>query len=219
VIHIRGQRAAQRPVSTGGEGNQAVKTVPSNAAKGGRREAILDAATVLFSTRGYAETGIDDIGEAVGVTGPAVYRHFASKQDLLVATLERAVEHAAAILPLVQAEDLQPEASLRRLVDLTARACIDERALALLYWQESRNLPAEPRRHFERLQREFIDGYAEVLRAVRTDLKPNEARMAVHAAASLMRSVATRESTLDDEHLYRLLSSMALSALLIADAG
>src|SRR3990172_3114367 len=43
----------------------------------GRREAILDAATHLFSARGYADTGIDDIGAAVGITGPAVYRHFA----------------------------------------------------------------------------------------------------------------------------------------------
>jgi AcrR family transcriptional regulator len=191
-----------------------VKTAPSKVARGGRREAILDAATQLFSTRGYAETGMDDIGEAVGVTGPAVYRHFASKQELLAATLERAVEHAGAILPLVRGEGLEPQESLRRLVDLTARACIDDRALALHYRQESRNLPDEPRRQFERLQREFIDGYAEVMHAVRTDLTPSECRMAVHAAASLMRSVATRESTLDDDELHRLLSSMAYTALM-----
>jgi AcrR family transcriptional regulator len=192
-----------------------VKAVAAaQSARRGRREAILDAATHLFSTRGYVDTGIDDIGEAVGVTGPAVYRHFASTQDLLVATLERAVEHAASILPLVQAEGLPPEESLRRLVDLTARACIEERAMAVLYWQESRNLPAEPRRHFQRLQRDFIEGYAEVLRAVRQDLTPSESRMAVHAAASLMRSAATRESTLDQEHLHRLLSSMAYAALM-----
>ncbi|MEX0665279.1 MAG: TetR/AcrR family transcriptional regulator [Acidimicrobiia bacterium] len=192
-----------------------MKTVSSTkSARTGRREAILDAATHLFSTRGYADTGIDDIGEAVGVTGPAVYRHFASKQDLLVATLERAVEHAASILPLVTAEALAPEASLWRLVDLTARACIEERAMAVLYWQESRNLPAEPREHFERLQRDFIEGYAEVLRGVRRDLTPSESRMAVHAAASLMRSAATRETTLDEERLHRLLSSMAYAALM-----
>jgi AcrR family transcriptional regulator len=196
-----------------------MKTIPSRAARGSRRESILDAATELFSTRGYAETGMDDIGEAVGVTGPAVYRHFASKQELLAATLERAVEHAAGILPLVQAEGLEPAAQLRRLVDLTARACIEERALAVLYWQESRNLPTGPRRHFEKLQREFIDGYAELLCAVRTDLTPSEARMAVHAAASLMRSVATRESSLDDQQLHRLMSSMAHNALMTANPG
>ena len=39
-----------------------------------RREAILDAATKLFSVRGFTESGIDVIGEAVGITGQAVYR-------------------------------------------------------------------------------------------------------------------------------------------------
>jgi AcrR family transcriptional regulator len=196
-----------------------VETAAEPNARGGRREAILEAATRLFSTRGYADTGIDDIGEAVGITGPAVYRHFASKQDLLVATLERAVEHATAIFPMVEAEALPPEQALRRLIDLTARACIDERAMAVLYWQESRNLPDEERQHFEKPQRELIDGYAEVLRAVRPELSPSAARMAVHGAASLMRSVATRESTLGEDDLHRLLSSMAWAALMGATAS
>jgi AcrR family transcriptional regulator len=188
--------------------------------RAGRREAILDAATTLFSSRGYADTGIDDIGEAVGITGPAVYRHFASKQDLLVATLERAVEHAAAIAPRVRDTDhASAEDALRMLVDLTVRACMDERALAVLYWQESRNLPDGPRRRFERVQRENIELFAETLRDVRPDLTPSESRMAVHAAASLMRSVATRESSLDDPAMAQLLSSMAYAALVGAAPG
>ena len=79
-------------------------TVTKSSARIGRRQAILDAATRLFSSRGYADTGIDDIGEAVGITGPAVYRHFTSKQELLVAVLERAVVHAESIAPGVRSE-------------------------------------------------------------------------------------------------------------------
>ena len=194
-----------------------METITESGARGNRREAILEAATRLFSTRGYADTGIDDIGEAVGVTGPAVYRHFASKQDLLVAALERAVEHAAAILPLVQAENLPPEPALRRLIDLTTRACIEERAMASLYWQESRNLPAAERERFERRQRELIEGFAQLLRAIRPELSPSASRMAVHGAASLMRSVATRGSTLEEDQLHRLLSSMAYASLMGAE--
>jgi AcrR family transcriptional regulator len=55
---------------------------------------MLDAAAKLFSTRGYVDTGIDDIGEAVGVTGPAVYRHFKSKEALLVAVLASTTSQA-----------------------------------------------------------------------------------------------------------------------------
>ena len=135
---------------------------PSPRTGGGvsRRDAMLDAAAKLFSTRGYVDTGIDDIGEAVGVTGPAVYRHFESKQALLIAVLDRAVEHSTAIVPRVHAEATSPDDALVRLVEHTVAACIADRELTAIYWQESRNLPAEPRQRFERVQRKLIDEYA-----------------------------------------------------------
>jgi AcrR family transcriptional regulator len=178
---------------------------------------MLDAAAKLFSTRGYVDTGIDDIGEAVGVTGPAVYRHFASKEALLVAVLERAVEHSTAILPRVRAEATSADDALQRLVDSTVAACIADRELTAIYWQESRNLPQARRQHFERVQRKLIDEYAEILRAVRPELSPSAARMAVYAASALMRSVANRESRLSEPDLQRLLATMAYAALLAAD--
>jgi AcrR family transcriptional regulator len=177
---------------------------------------MLDAAARLFSTRGYVDTGIDDIGEAVGVTGPAVYRHFASKDAVLVAVLERAVEHSAAIVPKVHHEATSPDDALRRLVEYTVAECIADRDLTAIYWDEARNLPADERRHFETVQRELIDQYAQILRTVRTELTPSQARMAVYAASALMRSVANRESSLPEATLQRLLSRMALAALLAA---
>ena len=184
--------------------------------RGSRRDAILDAATRLFSTRGYADTGIDDIGEAVGVTGPAVYRHFASKQDLLVAVLERATEHAEGIIPRARAEATSPEDALRRAVDESVRACIEDRALTALYWQQSHDLPEQPRQLIQRAQRDMTEEFAEILRAVRPELSPSEARMAVYAVSSMMRSVATRESRLGEPELQDLLSSMAYGALMAA---
>jgi len=42
----------------------------------------------LFAARGYHATGIDDLGEAVNVTGPAIYRHFESKVEILTEVIE-----------------------------------------------------------------------------------------------------------------------------------
>jgi AcrR family transcriptional regulator len=196
---------------------QSATRSPTASARAGRRDAILSAAARLFSTRGYAETGIDDIGEAVGVTGPAVYRHFASKQDLLLAVLEQAIDHATQIVPRVRAEAKTPEEALRLLVELTVAACIEDRALTAIHWQEARNLPDGPRRRSERVQRQLIEEYAEILRGVRPELTPSEARMTVYAASALIRSVANRETSLDEETLQRLLSSMALAAMLAAE--
>ena len=47
---------------------------------GTRREEILDAAARLFAERGYHGVSIDDIGAAVGMSGPGFYRHFAGKE-------------------------------------------------------------------------------------------------------------------------------------------
>src|SRR5215207_7558175 len=55
--------------------------------KAGRRAALLSAAATLFAERGYAGVTIEDLGAAVGVSGPAVYRHFPGKAGMLAAIL------------------------------------------------------------------------------------------------------------------------------------
>ncbi|MFT4127155.1 MAG: helix-turn-helix domain-containing protein [Gordonia sp. (in: high G+C Gram-positive bacteria)] len=54
-----------------------------------RRDEILDAAAALFAERGYTGVGVDDIGAAVGITGPSVYKHFSSKLAILIGIGQR----------------------------------------------------------------------------------------------------------------------------------
>src|ERR671929_1716646 len=61
-----------------------------------RREQILQAAAQLFAERGSRSVGVDDIGAAVGVTGPAIYRHFAGKDAMLAEMLLRISERLLA---------------------------------------------------------------------------------------------------------------------------
>jgi AcrR family transcriptional regulator len=56
---------------------------------GPARERILEAAYDLFSRRGIRAVGIDTIVEASGVARMTLYRHFASKEALVLAFLER----------------------------------------------------------------------------------------------------------------------------------
>ena len=51
--------------------------------RGTRREQILATAAELFAERGFNGVSINDIGAAVGVSGPALYRHFPSKDAVL----------------------------------------------------------------------------------------------------------------------------------------
>ncbi len=61
-----------------------------------RREAVLAGATRLFRERGYHAVSMEDIGAAVGIAGPSVYRHFASKAELLCAACTRMADRLAA---------------------------------------------------------------------------------------------------------------------------
>lgn len=56
------------------------------------RTAILDAAQRLFSTRGFAHTGVRDVAELAGVNSALVGRYFGSKEGLFRATLERVID-------------------------------------------------------------------------------------------------------------------------------
>lgn len=64
---------------------------------GARKAEILDVAGDLFHRSGFHAVGMDDIGEAAGVTGPALYFHFRSKTGLLAAIMERLASPPACV--------------------------------------------------------------------------------------------------------------------------
>jgi len=53
------------------------------------RQAILDAAQNLFLDQGYTATSIRQIARAVGITPPAIYNHFAGKEEIFTTLLEQ----------------------------------------------------------------------------------------------------------------------------------
>jgi len=55
-----------------------------------RRAQLLDAASEVFTTRGYHAAAMDDIADAAGVSKPVLYQHFESKLDLYLALLDPA---------------------------------------------------------------------------------------------------------------------------------
>jgi AcrR family transcriptional regulator len=74
---------------------------------------------VLFVERGYAATTVDDIVDAAGLSKPALYRHFESKQDLhrslLLAHRDRLAQAALATTPTT--EDFDLGVMLHRMID------------------------------------------------------------------------------------------------------
>ena len=68
----------------------AVKAISQS--KPGARDRILDTAYQLFSRRSIRDVGVDEVIERAGVAKATLYRHFPSKDDLVIAFLERREE-------------------------------------------------------------------------------------------------------------------------------
>lgn len=69
-----------------------------------KREQLLDTALQLFYREGYHATGIERILAESGVAKMTLYKHFASKDELMLAALQRRHEQLAALLQGVFAQ-------------------------------------------------------------------------------------------------------------------
>jgi len=74
-----------------------------------RRDDLIDTALRLFYTRGFNATGIDKILAEAGVAKMTLYKHFPSKDDLILAVLQRRDEQFRAWL-VAEMEKAGPDA-------------------------------------------------------------------------------------------------------------
>jgi AcrR family transcriptional regulator len=171
-----------------------------------RRELLLAAAADLFAARGYHAVGIDDIGEAAGITGPGVYRHFPSKQALLQALCELAVGRMV--------ELARHSEGLEALVDLHVGFVVRERALLRVWLREQWSLDKDARRSSTRHLRAYEEVWREALAARRQDLSPDRVAFVVSAVLGMLNTTSHVESPLDGEDRRACLRELALAALL-----
>jgi AcrR family transcriptional regulator len=180
-----------------------------------RRDEILEVAVGLFASRGYHGVSMDDIGGAAGVTGPALYHHFAGKEAMLVAALapvsERLLDGGRA---RVVAHAGAPKAALESLVEFHVAFALANPAVIALHLHELDRLPEEPRRQIRRLQRLYVEVWVDVLTALRTELTAPEARVLAHAAFGLMNSTPFLGGEVDRGRRAELLRAATLAALI-----
>jgi AcrR family transcriptional regulator len=192
-----------------------VQQVPESAAarRTSRRDEILEIAVRLIAERGYHGVSMDDIGGAAGVTGPALYHHFAGKEAMLVAALIPVSERLlAGGRERISRHPHDPAGALADLVDFHVEFALANPAVIALQLHELDRLPAEPRRQIRRLQRLYVEEWVAVLTALR-DLGPAEARVLAHAAFGLMNSTPFLGGGVDRQRCAGLLHAATLAAL------
>jgi len=185
-------------------------------APGSRRAQILDAAARLFARRGFHGVSMDDIGTAVGISGPALYRHFTGKTAVLTEMLLRISEQLAADGGSRAAGAPDAPAALDALLRGHIDFALGQPALITVHDRELGNVPEPDRRRIRRLQRLYVEEWVTVL----TELSPRatqpELRAAVHGVFGLLNSTPHSAGEVPDEQLARLLHAMAHASLMAA---
>ncbi len=186
-------------------------------AKASRRAALLTAAANLFAVRGFNGVSIEDLGSAAGVSGPAVYRHFAGKHAVLAALLVGVSQDLYDGGQAVVAASKDGEAALRGLIEFQVDFALSNADVIRVQDRELETLSDADGHHVRVLQRQYVEVWVDVLAQVHPETGRELLRMRAHAAFGLINSTPhsthRRRTTRDAATLRRILEQMAWAAL------
>lgn len=182
-------------------------------ARGSDRAAqIIRAATILFQDNGYQNVSIDQVGAAVGLTGPAVYRHFKGKHDILARALEVQTIHVDGLFAAAKAEptaDRRLQGFIDGLSDLTANS-----DAATLWRREQQHLNPEQRDRFNESFALNQARIAELLLEANPALTAHHAELIGHTVLSMFSNTPSIRGSLSAQRLMQLQRSLAQAMIM-----
>jgi AcrR family transcriptional regulator len=176
-----------------------VKRALAGEPKTPRQREFVAAAARLFSARGYHAVGINDISAELGLSGPAIYRHYPSKEALLIAVFDEVITSHLEELRDIVSSGSSPRETLDAIVDHHIELAYGETENMVTWRTEFRSLPAADRHR---------------LRYLRPDLTDDQVRACCRAAIAILQSPTEFHSPLGRQELTPLLRRMAIAALL-----
>jgi len=217
---LPGCRSAARGLDSLGERafteryDEAVAATWREMQKADRRARLLDSAAALFAERGFAAVTTVELGEAVGMSGPALYKHFASKEailaELLVDASERLLAGCRAILAGAPAE---PAERLRELIAFHIGFAVAAPDIIRIQDRELAGLPDDINRSVRALQRAYVSEWDAVLAAARPGLSPAERRTRLLGTFGMLNSTP-HSAAASGEDAAGILAAMAERSLL-----
>ena len=177
-----------------------------------RRQQILDIAADLFAARGFHGVSVAELGSACGISGPALYKHFESKDAMLAEMLVSISETLLAEGRSRVAGADGPREALEALVEWHIQFAIEHPALIVVQDRDWSSLPDEARERVRALQRAYVDVWATQVRRFHTGLSPEASRTRAHVLFGLLNSTP-HSGRLPDPQMHDVLRDMAHGAL------
>lgn len=182
--------------------------------KADRRKQLLHAAARLIAERGFLAVRLEDLGSAVGISGPAVYRHFPNKDavlvELLVGISQRLLDGGNA----VASDAASAKAALDGLIEFHLDFALGEPDLIRIQDRDLQSLPDDAKRQVRITQRRYVEIWVNVLCRLDPDLSERDARTKAHAVFGLINSTPHSANPSTPAQTRRVLSEMSRAALL-----
>jgi len=137
----------------------------------GQREMILERATELFAARGYPATSMNEVAQACGLSKATVYHYYKDKYDLLVSIAEAHVSRLEVIVAEVLGHDLAPEGQMRALIQGFVQEYANAQHAHRVLTEDVRFLEGPDRERVLAKERAVVNGFAQVVAALRPDLE------------------------------------------------
>ena len=177
-----------------------------------RREELLAIAAALFAERGFAGVTVDDIGAAAGVSGPALYHHFESKDAMLGEMLIAISEHLLNQGKQTVRLQSEPARALDQMVRDHVSFAIGHPELITVHHRDLVHTTESDHRRIRRLQAAYVELWVDLIAHASPSLNRRSATAAVLAAIGLINSTP-HSARIGSEPLAALLQRMALGAL------
>ena len=178
-----------------------------------RREQILEVAARLFARHGFHGVSIAELGAAVGVSGPALYRHFPGKEALLTEMLVSISQYLLDGSTVRASRTDDPHQVLTELIEFHVDFALHHPELITVQDRDLANLPEQARHQVRTLQRAYVEIWVDTLRTLTPGLPTEAARIAAHGTFGLLNSTPHSTPGADPQQVATLLRRMAITAL------
>lgn len=191
---------------------------PRSRQKAARTDLLLQEAARLFARKGFRGVSLEEIASAVGISGPALYRHFSNKQAILTGVLEdvslRLLDGGRARVAAART----PTAALESLVDFHADFALGETDRIRVHNRDLGTLDEEAAGGVRRAQRDYVelwvDQLVQIASADGRSADRELARLQAQAGIGLLNSTPHSVRHGDPAEVKPVLVRMTLAALL-----
>jgi AcrR family transcriptional regulator len=181
----------------------APRTRPKN-----RRAITISAATELFYRRGYQRVSVADIARATNVGSSAIFRHFPTKSELLVACIRSGLSPILEIVAAATRSEGAAADVLGAVLEDLAEFALEHRAIGVLWQREARGLSETDQRMLRDEFRTISRALASVIRLGRRDATEAQADLLAWCSLGALVSVGFHSLELPHDDYVRFLVAL-----------